>query len=118
MPGRAEGLGTGAAQRAEGLGACRGSSAEPPLLPIPRPAPPGRTPGAAGVETLPAAKNHTLYFSSLSRSAELTPPGQILILSLCLTSQNLKLHSVFLAALKGDRHILTNRDYLKSALLE
>lgn len=38
----------------------------------------------------------------------LTPPGHTFVLSLCFTSQTLELLSVFLAALKGDRHILTN----------
>lgn len=45
------------------------------------------------------------------------PPGQSLIPSICLTSQIPELRSVFLTALKGDRHILTKRDYLKSSLL-
>lgn len=54
------------------------------------------------------AKNQSVFFFSVSHTAELTPPGQIFVLSLCFTSQNLKLHSVFLTALKRDRHILTN----------
>lgn len=45
------------------------------------------------------------------------PPGQSLTPSICLRSQIPELRSVSLAALKGDRHILTKRDYLKSSLL-
>lgn len=65
-------------------------------------------PAPAGGEMFCIAKNQSVFFFSVSHTAELTPPGQIFVLSLCFTSQNLKLHSVFLTALKRDRHILTN----------